>query len=88
MLRGGRPIVLSRTEFRLLAYLALHAGRLLTPRQIAEHVWGPNAAAAAKQRYVKIYVQRLRRRIERDPHHPRFLVTRPGLGYTLSAESV
>ncbi len=77
----GRAIDLSAAEFRLLAYLASRAGRVVTPRELLRGVWGADYAADAH--LARVYVHRARQKIERAPADPRRLVTRPGTGYTL-----
>jgi len=76
----GREVRLTPTEFRLLALLARHAGKVLTHRQILREVWGPNANEA---HYVRVHMAELRKKIEADPARPRLLVTEPGVGYRL-----
>jgi two-component system KDP operon response regulator KdpE len=76
----GREVRLTPTEFRLLALLARHAGKVLTHRQILKEVWGPNATEA---HWVRVHMAELRKKIEADPARPRLLVTEPGVGYRL-----
>ncbi|WP_242336387.1 MULTISPECIES: response regulator [Anaeromyxobacter] len=76
----GREVRLTPTEFRLLALLARHAGKVLTHRQILREVWGPNATEA---HYVRVHMAELRKKVEADPARPRLLVTEPGVGYRL-----
>ncbi len=76
----GREVRLTPTEFRLLALLARHAGKVLTHRQILKEVWGPNASEA---HYVRVQMAELRKKLELDPARPRLLVTEPGVGYRL-----
>jgi two-component system KDP operon response regulator KdpE len=76
----GREIRLTPTEFRLLALLARHAGKVLTHRQILKDVWGPNASEA---HWVRVHMAELRKKVEADPARPRLLVTEPGVGYRL-----
>jgi two-component system KDP operon response regulator KdpE len=76
----GREVRLTPTEFRLLALLGRHAGKVLTHRQILREVWGPNATEA---HYVRVQMAELRKKIEADPARPRLLVTEPGVGYRL-----
>ncbi|MBN1399413.1 MAG: response regulator transcription factor [Anaerolineae bacterium] len=80
---GGREVVLTRTEFDLLAHLALNAGRVLTHRALLQAVWGPEYGQEAE--YLWTYVRRLRRKIEPDPHSPRYILTQAGVGYSLAA---
>jgi len=77
--RQGKPLELTATERRLLFYLAENAGRVLTHQQILERVWG--AEYIDDIDYVKLYIWRLRRKIERDPSHPRYILTERGIGY-------
>jgi two-component system KDP operon response regulator KdpE len=76
----GRDVRLTPTEYKLLALLARHAGKVLTHRQILREVWGPNATEA---HYVRVHMAELRKKIEGDPARPRLLVTEPGVGYRL-----
>ncbi len=77
--RGGEPVKLTATERRLLFYLAENAGRVLTHEQLLERVWGPEYIDETD--YVKLYVWRLRQKIEEDPRHPRYILTERGIGY-------
>jgi two-component system, OmpR family, KDP operon response regulator KdpE len=76
----GAEVHLTPTEYRVLALLAQHAGKMLTHRQILREVWGPHATAA---HYVRVQMAELRKKIEADPARPRLLVTEPGVGYRL-----
>ena len=76
----GREVRLTPTEFKLLALLARHAGKVLTHRQILKEVWGPNATEA---HWVRVHMAELRKKVELDPARPRLLVTEPGVGYRL-----
>jgi two-component system KDP operon response regulator KdpE len=76
----GGEVRLTPTEYRVLALLAQHAGKVLTHRQILREVWGPNATEA---HYVRVQMAELRKKIEADPARPRLLVTEPGVGYRL-----
>jgi two-component system, OmpR family, KDP operon response regulator KdpE len=76
----GAPVRLTPTEYRVLALLARHAGKVLTHRQILREVWGPNATEA---HYVRVQIAEIRKKIEADAARPRLLVTEPGVGYRL-----
>jgi two-component system, OmpR family, KDP operon response regulator KdpE len=76
----GREVRLTPTEWKLLALLARHAGKVLTHRQILKEVWGP---AATEAHYVRVQMAELRKKIEAEPARPRLLVTEPGVGYRL-----
>jgi two-component system KDP operon response regulator KdpE len=77
---GGKEVHLTPTEYRVLALLAQHAGKVLTHRQILHEVWGPNAT---EPHYVRVQMAEIRRKIEADPARPRLLVTEAGVGYRL-----
>ncbi|WFE53215.1 response regulator transcription factor [Micromonospora sp. WMMD1155] len=78
--RAGRPVAVTRTEFRLLCELAEHAGRVLSRQQLLSRVWGYDNG---DERLVDVHVGRLRQKIEPDPANPEHLVTLRGLGYKL-----
>ncbi len=77
--RSGEEIKLTATEFKLLAYLAAHAGRVLTHQAILSQVWDP--ADADHLEYLRVYMRQLRKKLEDDPDQPQFLITEPGVGY-------
>jgi two-component system, OmpR family, response regulator len=77
--RAGIPVELSPTEFRLLAYLMRHQGRVLSRAQLLEHVWGWDYAGQSQ--IVETYVSYLRRKL--DPLGPPLIHTQRGVGYTL-----
>jgi len=79
---AGRPVSLSKTEYKLLRALAQHAGMALTHETLLERVWGP--AYSQEVEFIWVYVRRLRRKIELDPAHPQFILTVPGVGYRLA----
>jgi two-component system, OmpR family, KDP operon response regulator KdpE len=72
---------LTPIEFRLLAFLARHAGKVLTHRQLLHEVWGPQNAHHGE--YLRVHMAALRRKIEADPARPRWLTTEAGVGYRL-----
>lgn len=72
---------LTPIEFRLLAYLARHAGKVLTHRQLLNEVWGPQNAHHSE--YLRVHMAALRRKIEADPARPRWLTTEAGVGYRM-----
>ena len=80
--KGGRPVHLTRTEFRLLSELADNAGRVLSREQLLEAVWGYDYFGDS--RLVDVHVRRLRTKIEDNPASPRHVVTVRGLGYKLA----
>jgi two-component system KDP operon response regulator KdpE len=82
--RKGEEVHLTPTEYRLLALMIRHAGKVLTHRQLLKEVWGVNFAG--QSHYVRVYMAQLRQKLEADPARPRLLVTEPGVGYRLRAE--
>lgn len=79
--RDGDEIKLTGTEFKLLAYLAANAGRVLTHQAILTHVWG--SIDADHVEYLRVYMGQLRKKLEGNPEEPHFLLTEPGIGYRL-----
>ena len=77
----GREIHLTPTEYDLLKYLAVNAGRVLTHRAILRAVWGP--AYEQEITYLRVFFNQLRRKIEPNPSRPRYLLTELGIGYRL-----
>ncbi len=76
---GGHPLHLTPKEFRLLAFLAQNKGRTFTRDQIMEKVWGYDYEGNTKT--VDVHIRWLRKKIEADPGHPRYIVTVRGIGY-------
>ncbi|MGE3266177.1 response regulator transcription factor [Methylocystis sp.] len=77
--RNGAPAKLTPKEFDLLAFLARHAGRPLTHREILKAVWGP--AHQNDSQYLRVLIGQLRAKIEENAAAPRIIVTEPGVGY-------
>ncbi len=77
--REGKHIDLTPTELRLLLLLAENVGRVLTHRQILEKIWG--AEYADDLDYVKLFIYRLRRKIEADAENPIYILSERGIGY-------
>lgn len=78
---GGQVADLTPTEYKLLLYLAYNAGQVVSYEQILNNVWGPGYESS--QTNVKVFIRNLRRKIEPDPAHPRYLLTHRGVGYSL-----
>jgi len=76
---GDADVKLTAREFKLLAYLARNADRVLTHRAILREVWGMEYAEQIE--YLRVYMRQLRAKLEDDPHTPRILLTEPGVGY-------
>lgn len=80
---GDREIHLTPIEYRLLNTLILHAGKVMTHRQLLLNVWG--AAYVEHEHYVRIYMGQLRQKLEADTTKPRYLLTETGVGYRLAS---
>jgi two-component system KDP operon response regulator KdpE len=78
---AGKAVRLTPHEFDLLRLLARNEGKLLTHSTILREVWGP--AYQRESSYLHVYVSQLRRKLERDPARPRYILTEPGVGYRL-----
>ena len=83
--RDGCEIKLTGTEYALLRLFIMHAGRVLTHRQILREIWGPKSEE--HRQYLRVYVTHLRQKIELDPSAPRLIKTEPGIGYRFHAGS-
>ena len=77
----GVDAPLTRREFEVLAYLARNAGRVLLHRQVLHSIWGGQYGEESD--YVWTFVQRIRRKIEPDRAHPRYVLTESGAGYRM-----
>jgi two-component system KDP operon response regulator KdpE len=77
--RGGGAVHLTPVEFRLLAQLVAHPGKVLTHRMLLREVWGPSHVEDSH--YLRIYMAHLRAKLEEDPARPRHLITETGVGY-------
>jgi two-component system KDP operon response regulator KdpE len=75
----GRQLELTPTEFNLLVILMRNAGKVLTHEMLLQNVWGPEYGMEAE--YLRVYVGRLRQKIEEDPSHPAYIHTEHGIGY-------
>jgi len=84
--RGEDEVRLTATEYKLLAYLATNAGRVLTHTQILEHVWGPGYESETQN--LRVYVSQLRRKLDPDSAQPQMITTEPGVGYRFIADEV
>jgi two-component system KDP operon response regulator KdpE len=77
--QDGADVHLTQIEFRLLATLLAHPGKVLTHRQLLRDVWGPSHVE--HNHYLRIYMGHLRQKLEADPAQPRYLLTETGVGY-------
>lgn len=80
----GEPLTLTRIEYKLLAELARHPGRVFTHRALIAAVWGPGRDEDAQ--LVRVHLANLRKKLEVDTARPRYLLTEPGVGYRLADE--
>ncbi len=76
----GQDLELTPTEYELLTFLMANAGKVLTHRAILRQVWGPEYGQEAE--YLRVYIGRLRSKIEDDPASPRYIITERGVGYS------
>jgi two-component system KDP operon response regulator KdpE len=76
---AGNEVRLTPTEYKILAVLVHHPGRVLTHQQLLREVWGPDHAEDVH--YLRVYMTQLRRKIEPDPTRPKYLLTEVGVGY-------
>ena len=81
--RGGADLHLTQIEYRLLAVLLASAGKVMTHRQLMQEVWGPGHGD--RGHYLRIYVGRLRQKLEADPALPQHILTETGIGYRFQA---
>lgn len=75
----GAQIHLTNIEFKLLSYLIENKGRVLTFNQILDEVWGSGYTGSAE--YVHVYISRLRKKLEKDPKNPVYIINVPQVGY-------
>ncbi|MGW4101638.1 response regulator [Streptomyces sp. NPDC004976] len=79
VIRDGQDVRLTPTEWHVLQILVTSPGRLITQKHLLQEVWG--ISQSNKTNYLRVYMAQLRRKLERDPSHPRYLITEPGMGY-------
>ena len=79
-----KEVVLTPTEYRVLAYLIQNAGRVVTQDLLLEYVWGPEYVGESHM--LQVNVNRLRRKIEPEPTHPRYILTKVGIGYQFATK--
>ena len=84
VVNANGEVRLTATEWHLLEVLVKHRGRTVQHRKLLEEVWG--ATYLEQTNYLRVYIAALRRKLERDPAHPRYLLTDSGLGYRFSPD--
>lgn len=80
--RSGQPILLTPIEFSLLAYLAQNVDRVVPQDQLLEEIWG--VAYLGEGHLLQVNIHRLRNKLEDDPAHPHYILTKAGVGYSLA----
>ena len=81
---SGKETHLTPIEYKLLTTLIRYSGKVMTHRQLLKEVWGP--LHVEEGHYLRIYMRQLRNKLEKNPAHPRYLVTELGVGYRLRTE--
>lgn len=79
VLLEDKEVKLTPTEYDILKNLALHSGRVLTHRQLLRTIWG--IEYQEETHYLRVFIGQLRRKIEKDPTRPKYIITEPGIGY-------
>ncbi len=84
VMMAGKEVVLTPTEYRIISYLAQNVGRVVTQDLLLEHVWGSEYVGEGHM--LQVNINRLRRKIEPDHTHPRYILTKVGIGYLLASQ--
>ncbi|OGO17635.1 MAG: DNA-binding response regulator [Chloroflexi bacterium RBG_16_50_11] len=82
---NNQELKLTSTEYKMLSYMALNAGRVVTPDQLLDKVWGEEYVGAAH--LLQVNIARLRKKLGDDAKKPSYILTRPGIGYIMSKPS-
>ena len=82
---SGEAVKLTPTEYDLLKYMIENAGKVLTQKMLLSAVWGP--AYSDQAQYLRVFVGQLRKKLEKNPASPRFILTDLGVGYRFSADA-
>jgi two-component system KDP operon response regulator KdpE len=77
--KNGQEVKLTPTEYALLRLLVVHAGKVLTHRQLLAEVWGPKAVEQTQ--YLRVHIAHLREKLEDNVAQPKFIITEPAVGY-------
>lgn len=83
--KGGEPVALTRTEWLLLQHLASNAGKVMLNTELLTKVWGPEYRDDLQ--YLRVWVSRLRAKLEAEPSNPAIIKTLQGIGYLFEAET-
>lgn len=76
---ASQEVSLTKTEYELLRLLVTNRGRVITHRELLQQVWGPEYGEETE--YLRTFIRNLRRKLEKDPSHPNYLLTEAGVGY-------
>ncbi|MFC1962320.1 response regulator transcription factor [Chloroflexota bacterium] len=76
---GDQEVALTPTEYSVLQHLAVNQNRVLTHTMLLQNIWGPEYSS--EKEYLRVFIGRLRKKIEPDPKKPRYIQTMPGVGY-------
>jgi two-component system KDP operon response regulator KdpE len=82
IIAAGKEIKLTPKEFEVLKYLVSNAGKVVTHRALLQAVWGWESSEQTE--YLRVFINQLRRKIESDPQHPKYILTEPWVGYRFS----
>jgi DNA-binding response OmpR family regulator len=82
---NNQELKLTSTEYKLLSYISLNAGRVVTPDQLLDKVWGEEYVGAPH--LLQVNIARLRKKLGDDARDPSYILTRPGIGYIMSKPS-
>ena len=82
--KNGELIKLTSTEYNLLALLVRNDGKVLTHQYLLRAIWGPGFINQSQ--YLRVFIAQIRKKIEEDPNHPRYLLTESGVGYRFTAK--
>ena len=77
--RRGEAVNMTKTEYELLRLLVTNRGKVLTHRDLLQQVWGPEYGEETE--YLRTFIRNIRRKLEKDPGHPVYLLTEAGVGY-------
>ncbi len=81
----NKPVSLTRTEYIIFYQLALNRDRVVSNASLAEHIWESNYPSATEA--IRVYIRRLRQKLESNPNQPKLILTQPGMGYKLVTPS-
>jgi two-component system KDP operon response regulator KdpE len=85
VVKDNAPLRLNETEYALLSLLARNDGKVLTHQYLLNKVWGPSHEDESQ--YLKVFIAQLRKKIERDPNRPTYIITESGIGYRFQGSS-